>query len=196
MTGEHPDNLASRWGFLERPSERLRYGIIASLIRSQAQRGRVVELGAGRGELLGLLDPEQTDAYVAVDKDADLLARIDHDRIPVERVAAAVEAFAPSNQPIAALVASEVLCYVEAPLTHLLRLWRTASRIDLVLVSSVLPRADKPNWQRGYDRVRQAIEATGWRQLDTIRIGSAADALGWEVVALTPGTAPVEAPQI
>lgn len=190
MTGDRPYAPSNRWGFLERPSERLRYGIIASLIRSQAPRGRVVELGAGRGELLGLLDPEQSDAYVAVDTDAGLLDRIAHDRIAIERVEKTVEAFTPTSQPIAALVASEVLCYVEEPLTHLLRLWRVSGQIDLVLVSSVLPRADKPNWQRGYDRVRQAIEATGWPLLDTIRIGSAADALGWEVVALTPGTAP------
>lgn len=191
MTGDRPDAPSNRWGFLERPSERLRYGIIASLIHSQAPKGRVVELGAGRGALLDLLDPEQSDAYVAVDTDAGLLDRIAHDRIAIERVETTVEAFTPSSQPIAALVASEVLCYVEEPLTHLLRLWRASGHIDLVLVSSVLPRADKPNWQRGYDRVRQAIEATGWPLLDTIRIGSAADALGWEVVALTPGPAPV-----
>lgn len=192
MTRAPSHDGSDRWRFLERPSERLRYGIIASLIRSHAPKGPVVELGAGRGALLDLLDPEQTDAYIAVDTDAGLLAQIAHDRIAVERVETAVESFAPSPAPIAALVASEVLCYVEAPLAHLLRIWRAARRVDLVLVSSVLPRADKPNWQRGYDRVRQAIEATGWPQLDTIRIGSAADALGWEVVALTPGLATAE----
>jgi hypothetical protein len=190
MTRATPGTPSNRWGFLERPSERLRYGIIASLIRSQAPKGSVVELGAGRGELLGFLDPEQSDAYFAVDTDAALLSHITHDRIRIERVESTLESYTPSAQPIAALVASEVLCYVEEPLAHLQRIWHAAGRIDLVLVSSVLPKAGKPNWQRGYDRVRQAIEATGWPELDTIRIGSAADALGWEVVALMPGAAP------
>lgn len=181
---------SDRWQFLERPAERLRYAAIASLIRSLAGHGRVVEIGGGKGYLLGWLDPVQTSGYVAVDTDARLLSGLRHALIPISRHAVPMEVFAPAPGPIAALVASEVLYYVEEPGHHLVRLWRAAGHIELALVSSVLPRPDKPNWQRGHDRVTHALAGTGWPVLDRIRLESAEDRLAWEIVALRPGPAP------
>lgn len=180
---------SDRWAYLGRPSERLRYAAIGSLIRSHGLRGRIVEIGAGRGELLGWLDPAHVETYVAVDIDAHLLGELGHDRIAIERVNRALEIYTPERQPIAALVLSEVLYYTEVSSHHLMRIWRSACRIDLALVSTVLPRPDKPNWQRSYDRVRQALADTAWPVLDTIRIDSAAEQLAWEVTVLAPGPA-------
>lgn len=178
-----------RWGFLERPAERLRYAVIASLIKSHADRGLIVEIGADRGHLLGWLDPHQTTAFVAVDPDAALLETIKHEVIPVTRVAARMEDYVPEAGPVAALVASEVLFYVDAPAEHLVRIWRAAGPIGLVLVSTVRPIPGKPNWQRGYERVQRALAETGWPVLDRVIIDSATERLSWEVVALKPGSA-------
>ncbi|MEZ5926528.1 MAG: methyltransferase domain-containing protein [Hyphomicrobiaceae bacterium] len=176
-----------RWTYLTRPSEQLRYAVIASLLKSLAPPGRVVELGSGHGHLLAWLDPAQVSAYEAVDIDAGLLSGLRHDRIEVTRKAQAVERYQPPAGPLAALVASEVLYYVEDPGRHLDRLWRATGAIDLVLISSVLPRPDKPNWRTGYERVRRAVAGTGWPVLDRVRIDSESDRLAWEIVALTPG---------
>ncbi len=184
-----PSPATDRWQFLDRPAERLRYAAIASLIRSLAGRGPVVEIGGGTGHLLGWLEPDQTTGYVAVDLEADLLAGLRHHTIPIARHTSRMEGFMPEAAPIAALVASEVLYYVEEPAGHLTRIWRQAGHIELALVSSVLPRAGKPNWQRGYDRVSIAIAETHWPVLDRIRIESAESKLAWEIVALRPGTA-------
>lgn len=178
-----------RWRFLERPAERLRYAAMASLIKSFAGRGQIVEIGSGDGHLLGWLDPGMTSAYVAVDIETAALARLAHDRIAIVRQAARLEDFTPDANPIAALVASEVLYYVEEPGRQLLRIWRAAGHVEIALVSSVLPRPDKPSWQRGYDRVARAIGQTQWPVLDRIRIESAEAKLAWEIVALRPGAA-------
>jgi hypothetical protein len=178
-----------RWAFLDRPAERLRYAVIASLITSHAERGPIVEIGADRGYLLGLLDPERTTGYVAVDLDASALAGVRHDVIAVTREPTRMEDYVPDAGPIAVLVASEVLSYVDAPGPHLLRIWRAAGHIGLALFSSVRPVPEKPNWQRGYDRVQQAIGATGWPELDRVTVASASARLSWEVVALRPGRA-------
>ncbi len=178
-----------RWEFLDCPVERLRYAAIASLIRSSAGRGPVVEIGSGKGHLLGWLEPVETSEYVAVDMDAEFLSDLRHDTIPVTRHAARMEDFTPAGTPIAALVASEVLYYVEEPGRHLTRIWRAAGHIELALVSSVLPRPDKPNWRRSYDRVVAALADTDWPVLDRIRIESTEANLAWEIVALRPGTA-------
>jgi hypothetical protein len=180
---------ADRWGYLERPAEQYRYAVMASLLHSHAGPGRVAELGAGRGHLLAWLDPRQVTAYEAIDIDAGLLAGLRHVSIAIARQHLSVEAYAPERGQLAGLVAAEVLYYVEEPGHHLLRIWRAAGAIDVALVSSVLPRPDKPNWRRGYDRVRGALAHTGWPILDTVRIESAADGLAWEVVALRPGVA-------
>ena len=180
-----------RWQFLDRPAERLRYASIASLIRSSAGHGPVVEIGSGKGHLLGWLDPVETSEYVAVDMEAELLSGLRHDAIPITRHAARMEDFAPAGLPIAALVASEVLYYVEEPGRHLTRIWRSAGHIELAIVSSVLPRPDKPNWQRGYDRVTRALAETRWPVLDRIHIESAEANLAWEIVALRPGPADI-----
>lgn len=113
-----------------------------------------------------------------------------HDTIPVTRHASRFEDFTLSAAPIAALVASEVLYYVEEPGRHLTRIWRSSGHVELALVSSVLPRPDKPNWRRGYDRVVAALADTGWPVLDRVRIESAEANLAWEIVALRPGSAP------
>lgn len=178
-----------RWHFLDRPAERLRYAVIASLIRSSAGHGRVIEIGGGSGHLLGWLTSDQATEYIAVDVDAGLLAELRSDTVHIRRNVARMEDFTPDAGPIAALVASEVLYYVEEPGSHLLRIWRSAGHIELAVVSSVLPRPDKPNWLRGYDRVARAIEQSQWPVLDRIRIESAETRLTWEIVALCPGSA-------
>lgn len=182
---------SDRWRFLERPAERLRYAVIGSLIRSLAGKGQVTEIGSGGGHLLRWLDAAQTTAYTAVDIDADLLSGLHHDRISITRHPIPMEEFVPPANPIAALVVSEVLYYVEDPGSHLMRIWQNAGEVELALISSILPKPDKPNWQRGYDRVTAAITTTGWRIIDRIRIESATERLAWEIVALRPGRAPV-----
>lgn len=163
--------------------------MIASLIKSHADRGLIVEIGADRGYLLTWLDPRRTTGYVAVDVDAAVLAKIGHEDIAVTHLASRMEDYAPEAGPIAALVASEVLFYVEAPGSHLLRIWRAAGHIGLALVSTVRPIPAKPNWQRGYDRVQRAVTETGWPVLDRVTVGSTAERLAWEIVALKPGPA-------
>jgi hypothetical protein len=162
---------------------------MASMIRSYGGQGRVVELGGVGGYLLGWLDPGQISAYDAVDIDADLHAGLRHDRIPVTFSHQPIETYTPATTPTADMAASEVLYFVEAPGAQLLRIWRTVARIDIALISCVLPRFDKPNWQRGYDRVEQAIEATGWPVIDRIRVESTDAGLAWEVTMLRPGSA-------
>ena len=184
-----PAPATGRWQFLDRPAERLRYATIASLITSFAGRGPVVEIGSGDGHLLGWLDPAATPEYIAVDLDTELLSGLRHVAIPIVRRTSRMEDFTPEAAPIAALVASEVLCYVEEPGRHLNRIWNAARHIELAVVSSVLPHAGKPNWQRGYDRVIAALAETQWPILDRIRIESAATKLAWEIVALRPGPA-------
>lgn len=184
-----PEPGAGRWDYLDHPVEQLRYAVMASIIRSHAGQGRVVELGSGRSRLLDWLSADQVTGYEGVDTDAGMLAGLQHDRIAIGRRQEPVETYVPSPGPIAALVASETLYYVESPATHLLRIWRVAGTVEVALVSTVLPQPGKPNWQRSYDRVRQALAETGWPVLDTYRLERVTDGLAWEIVGLLPGPA-------
>jgi trans-aconitate methyltransferase len=178
------------WAFLDTPSEQLRHAVVAVAVgavqASLPEPGIVADLGCGRGHLLSWLSERLTAGYLGIDSDARMLAGITHARIPVETVAVPLEEFDPAGRSASVLVCSEVLYYLDAVDRLLLRLVSRFTGVQAVIVTSVVPRPDRPNWQRSIDRMNHSLKALGWSERERIRISSLAADQAWDIVVLDP----------
>ena len=166
----------------------IRLSVIASMIGRHC-RGAVIDLGCERGELLGMLDPSRVTSYVAVDREAAMLAEIPpHAAIPISRVTASIETFVPTIAEAGAIVCAEALYFVDHADRVLADMVGRMSRLDAVIVSMVTPIPEKPNWARSVGRTSRELESLGWSLLERTRVWGEESGrhISWDIQAFDP----------
>ena len=79
-----------------------------------------------------------------------------------------------------------MLGFIDAPGPVLERIAGAFESVGCVIVSMVVPRPDKPNWQRSATRVWTALAATDWPLVDRVRVESASARLAWDIEVRRP----------
>jgi len=169
------------WRFLGAPGEQLRHAVVASLAELHAPGG-LADLGCGRGDLLRWLNPRTVTGYLGIDADQALLAGITHPVIPVETAAARLDVFDPAGRTACVLVCAEVLYYLDGVERWLPELAAGFTGLSAVIVTQVVPRPEKPNWQRSVTRTWKAVQSIGWPERERVRISSASVDRAWDIV--------------
>lgn len=180
------DFREGRAEFMAAPHEQFRHAVIASLIESYG-RGEVCDLGCGEGNLLRWLRPHFATRYIGVDVSATAVGRIASEAIPVETAVSPIETYAPPSRPLGSLVCAEALYYLQDQAgAHLARIAASLPALDVVIVSLVSARPDKPNWGKGSAIVQKSLDATGWPCIEQVEIKATTRGIGWQIAAYRP----------
>lgn len=175
---------AGKYDFLRKPAETLRLDAIAEMIAAFASTNgplEVADLGCGEGLLLPKLGKEAVARYLALDISAEALLRLPVSPVPAFPVHSTVSAWDGKPAPVAPriLVASEVLYYEPEGGAALARLMRAPGTAGAI-VSCVAGRPDKPNWQKGADRLWSSLDAAGLRRVEERKVADAGTS--WDIV--------------
>jgi ubiquinone/menaquinone biosynthesis C-methylase UbiE len=138
---------------------------LRALRRELARRafGRVLEVGAGDGALLGLYDPARVETVLALEPDGAMLSYLHREAarhpLPVRVLAGTAEALPLGSQCVDCVVYSLVLCSVDSvgrALEEARRVLRPAGR--LLFLEHVASPA--PVWQKAQRRITPV-----WRRI-------------------------------
>ncbi len=174
------DYAKGRWDFLSSADEQTRLACIAAFIASYTP-GEVLDLGCGPGDLLTWIKPGCVSRYTAVDISEVALAKIPDQAFPVDRIALSLSDFQPPARDIAAVVASEVLYFVDDAADHVKRIVEGCASVGSVVISLVAPNQRKPNWQRASNRVWSQFDDIGWTCHQSVHVENHQRDAGWDL---------------
>ncbi len=169
-----------RWDFLSSPDEQTRQACIAAYIASYVP-GEILDLGCGPADLLTWLKPGSVTRYTGVDISEVALAKIVDQPFPVDRGAASLSDYTPPERDFSAVIASEVLYFVEDAGRHVERIVDACASVKSVIISLVAPNERKPNWQRASNRVWSQFDDIGWTLHQSVRVHNDIRGAGWDI---------------
>jgi len=171
---------SGHWQLLDSPDEETRYATLASLVRAQHPRPRLLDAGCGSGRLAIRFKPGELAAYLGVDLSAEAI-RIARDSVPPDAVLQQVdlETWTPTDR-YEVIVMNEVIGYFHDPARTLRRL-APALAPGGVFVVSLYRWGNAPAiWRRLGDSF-----ATG----QAVTITNAGGDKVWDIRILLPVTA-------
>jgi len=158
--------------------------------RRSSDLGRVLDVGAGIGQLLPRLDPRFVTEYIALDISSHALAQLPASDIPASRLNANIVARPlPSQERYDAIVASEVLYYLEDPMGVLDRLCENLSETGCLIISMGRPPPGREKWVPIIDGIWQDLDRSEWVFQDEVILTDVPSDLTWRVRVVR---APVE----
>lgn len=135
---------SGRWDYLTEPAEDARYTALADRVLANGARD-VLDVGCGTGTLRDRLGPRFDGRYVGVDWSRDALAS--RGRRPGELLLCADASRLPLRSLFDAVVLSEVLYYLDAPVDAAVDMLDRVVPGGELLISLYLPSAEKhPGW--------------------------------------------------
>ena len=189
-TGETWDAAfrAGKYDFLHRESEKERLKVIAELVAAfAATQGicEVVDIGCGEGLLLPLLDAAQVCRYVAVDISSVALERIPQSDIEVVRLCTSLGDWDGKPEPTAPrmIIASEILYYDPDGVAELVRVARSGSMAQRVIVSCVAAHPGKPNWAEASTRLWQELASSPLTEVSRHAVRDEQSGISWDIGA-------------
>lgn len=175
---------SGHWDFLKSDAERARLRVIARMVAAHAP-GHLVDLGSGSGLLIPYLSPSLTPTCTCVDVAGEALARISRPGGPeVDKLAVDLNEYRPNPRPIAAIVCSEILYYLEDPAGVLNRWAAAAVGLRAVVVSIAEPGHRFAAWGTRVEEAWRQLDSLNWSIVDRTVIRHGAQR--WSVIAYRP----------